>query len=127
MFGHVGSHMVGQRSAVMPHRLEQVLGLALDLRVIVVALAHFLAQFVVGPAGFFRRGRLLVQPPFELMLEPHQRFEHFRGQPRADAHRGQLRVRFRKDAARFDSRKSGFMQASSSTSFEPGGVRRASE
>ena len=86
----VRDDVMGQRAAGVPHGGEDLLRLRLVLREVVVPLAHHGAQFAVRAAGLFRRRDLLVEPAFQLMLQPHHGLQHVHRKPRADADLGQV-------------------------------------
>ena len=88
--GDVRNDVVGQRAAGVPHRGEDLLRLGLVLREVVVPLAHHRAQLAVRAAGLLRRRDLLVEPAFQLVLQPHHGLQHVHRKPRADADLGQV-------------------------------------
>ena len=88
--GDVRDDVVGQRTAGVAHRGQDLLRLGLVLREVVVPLAHHGPQFTVGAAGLFRRRDLLVEPAFQLMLQPHHGLQHIHRKPRTDADLGQV-------------------------------------
>ena len=88
--GDVRDDVVGQRAARVPHGGQNLLRLGLVLREIVVPLAHHGAQFPVRSPGLFRRRDLLVEPAFQLVLQPHHGLQHIHRKPRADADLGQV-------------------------------------
>ena len=83
--GDVRDDVLGQRTARVAHRGQDLLRLGLVLREVVVPLPHHGAQLTVGAAGLLRRRHLLVQPAFQLVLQPHHGLQHIHRKPRTDA------------------------------------------
>ena len=88
--GDVRNDVVGQRTAGVAHRGQDLLRLGLILGEVVVPLAHHGAQFTVRAAGLLRRRHLLVEPAFKLVLQAHHGLQHIHRKPRADADLGQV-------------------------------------
>ena len=90
MPGDVRNDVVGQRTAGVAHRGQDLLRLGLVLGEVVVPLAHHRAQFTVRAAGLLRRRDLLIEPAFKLMLQAHHGLQHIHRKPRTDADLGQI-------------------------------------
>ena len=79
---NVGDQVLRHRSGGVTHRVQDFLRFSLKGGEVVVLAAHLPPQLGVGPAGFLGGGNLFVEPPLQLALEPHQRFEDLHRQAR---------------------------------------------